>query len=153
MWNRCSRGAALTYPRRRIYLRTPQRCRYYGPIPYPFPNSIPTPVNPLSSLTRSTSDVDMYMERAQALRREGQIFPDEVKLLIRRLEASLERVQGAGRRRKIAGSRYTPWEVKRQVSALRSMLLAMEVLRRTQTMPADLQERAKKQVRNAVVQL
>lgn len=113
-------------------------------------------MNHLSSLLRGPSYVDPFMERAQALKHEEQIYPDEIKYLIKKLDASLQQAQGVGKKRKIPGSSYAPSEVTRQVNALRSMLLAMEIIKRTQGNsegPAGLRAGARSQLLKAVIEL
>jgi hypothetical protein len=113
-------------------------------------------MNPLSSLLQGPSYVDPFMERAHALKHEEQIYPDEIKYLISKLDASLQQAQGVGKRRKIPGSRYAPSEVTRQVNALRSMLLAMEIIKRSQENgegSAGLRARARNQLLQAFIEL
>ena len=108
------------------------------------------------SLLRDTSTIDAYMERARALKHEEQIFPQEVRHLIRKLDASLPHAQAGSGRRKVPGSRHSYAEVTRQVEALRSVLLAAEVVKKTRDVsevPIPLQNQAKNQLLRAILAL
>ncbi len=107
----------------------------------------------LHSPFRDASCVDTYMERAHALKNEHQIFFREVKFLIGKLDGSLKHAQGAGVRGRIPGSAYSLAEVRNRTNALRSVLLAAEVIRRSQedpAAPAALRSRARTQLLRAV---
>ena len=112
--------------------------------------------NALLALFLGSSEIDMYMQQARALKKEKHIHPDEVKHLIKKLGGALGRVHHGDRKRKIPRSSYTALEVEACLNSLRSMLLALEILNRPQEhveMPAALQEQAWYKLCHAISQL
>ncbi len=113
-------------------------------------------MNAFPSLLRGPSTIDIYMERAQALKYEEQIFPREVRHLIKKLDASLQYAQATNKRGTIPGSKHSYSEVNGEVNALRSVLLAAEVVRKTREAPGiseTLENRAKNQLLRAIIAL
>jgi len=96
------------------------------------------------------------MERAKALKHQNSISQKEVRHLLGELGESLQQTQGRRYRHKLPGSSYTSSEVTRTQDALRSVLLAVEVLKRTHEATgasAALREQARAQLLKAIIEL
>ncbi|HMB90879.1 MAG TPA: hypothetical protein VKP65_08530 [Rhodothermales bacterium] len=112
--------------------------------------------NTLFACFRVSSDGDTYMQLARALKREKQIYPDEVRHLIKKLGGALARVQYVDKRRKIPRSSFSALEVETCLNTLRAILLALEILNRSrerEKMSAALREQAGYKLCYAISQL